>query len=100
MRLWCCSQRKHIDKFCWRQIDILSFVSDAASAKIGKFLPGSRIPILEPEAVFSYRPDYLVIFPWNIASEVKAQFSELGNLGSKFITFVPELRSLIVNIAY
>jgi hypothetical protein len=38
------------------------------------------------------RPDYLLILPWNIAAEVKHQNSNLAELGTKFVTAVPELR--------
>ena len=66
-------------------------VYDAAAAKQGKFMPGSQIPILPPAALSEYRPDYLVILPWNIAAEVRQQNSRLAELGMKFVTAVPKL---------
>ena len=74
--------------------DLLPFVSDASKSKIGKYLPGSRIPILEPTAVIDFEPDYLIIFPWNIGDEIKKQFQVLQNTGCKFISFIPQLREL------
>ena len=74
--------------------DLLPVVGDASASKIGKFLPGSRIPIVSPEAISKNQPDYVVILPWNIADEVKAQFPELAKQGSKFVTFVPEKREI------
>lgn len=74
--------------------DLLPFVSDASNSKIGKFLPGSRIPILEPAAITRFNPDFLVIFPWNIADEIKEQFQTLKKSGCKFICFVPKLREI------
>jgi SAM-dependent methyltransferase len=71
--------------------DLLPFVCDAAAAKQGKFMPGSRIPILAPAALIEQRPDYLVILPWNIADEVKQQNACLAELGTKFVTGVPKL---------
>jgi SAM-dependent methyltransferase len=71
--------------------DLLSFVCDAAAAKQGKYMPGSHIPILAPEALSARRPDYLLILPWNIASEVKQQNVKLAELGTKFVTAVPKL---------
>jgi C-methyltransferase C-terminal domain/Putative zinc binding domain/Methyltransferase domain len=73
--------------------DLLPFVSDAATAKQGKYLPGSHIPILPPEAVARARPDYLVVLPWNIAQEIREQFADLAEAGTRFVTFVPELRT-------
>lgn len=71
--------------------DLLPFVCDAAPAKQGKFMPGSHIPILPPQALQDHRPDYVVILPWNIAYEVKQQNSNLAEKGTKFVTAVPKL---------
>lgn len=71
--------------------DLLPFVCDAAPSKQGKFLPGSRIPILRPSAVAEHRPDFLVILPWNIAAEVRQQNAHLAALGTRFVTAVPSL---------
>lgn len=72
--------------------DLVSFVCDAATAKQGKYLPGSHIPILAPEAIRRERPDIIVIFPWNIAAEVRSQLSFIKEWGGRFVTAVPELR--------
>jgi hypothetical protein len=71
--------------------DLLPFVCDAAVAKQGKFMPGSHISILPPATLSDNRPDFLVIFPWNIAAEVKQQNAHLSKLGTKFVTAVPRL---------
>ena len=72
--------------------DLLPFVCDAAPAKQGKFLPGSHIPIIAPEALVERKPDYVVILPWNIADEVKRQNGFVRKWGGRFITAVPELK--------
>jgi C-methyltransferase C-terminal domain len=72
--------------------DLLPFVCDAAHAKQGTFLPGSHIPVLSPQALDKNRPDYVLILPWNIAGEVRAQLAPLAALGTRFVTAVPELR--------
>jgi hypothetical protein len=72
--------------------DLLSFVSDAAESKIGKFLPGSHIPILHPDSLRETVPDILVIFPWNIAPEIISGLSDLKDV-RKFV-FIPELREV------
>lgn len=71
--------------------DLLPFICDAAPAKQGKFMPGSHIPILAPTVLLEQRPDYLVILPWNIATEVKQQNVRLADSGTKFVTAVPKL---------
>jgi 2-polyprenyl-3-methyl-5-hydroxy-6-metoxy-1,4-benzoquinol methylase len=72
--------------------DLIDCVYDAAKAKQGKFLPGSHIPILSPVALNNIQPDFIIIFPWNIASEVISQIRGQGHLKAKFITFVPEVK--------
>jgi hypothetical protein len=72
--------------------DLLPFVCDAAPSKQGLFMPGSHIPILHPQALAEERPDYVLILPWNIADEVRAQLAPLAAWGTRFVTAVPELR--------
>lgn len=74
--------------------DLLPFVCDAAPAKQGKFLPGSRIPIYSPAELQVRRPDYLLVLPWNIANEVMEQNQELVEKGTRFVTAVPNLQTL------
>ncbi len=71
--------------------DLLPFVCDAAAYKQGKFLPGSRIPVLAPAALKEARPDYVVVFPWNIVEEVVSQNAYIRDWGGKFVTAVPSL---------
>lgn len=72
--------------------DLVPFVYDAAPSKQGKLMPGSHIPILPPDALRKHRPDYLIILPWNIAPEIRAQLADLAALGTRFVTAVPEVR--------
>ncbi len=71
--------------------DLLPFVSDAATSKQGKFMPGSRIPILAPSALAEYNPDFVLILPWNIAQEIRGQLSGLSVRGTEFVSAVPSL---------
>ena len=71
--------------------DLIRYVVDKNPAKQGKFMPGSRIPIMDPRVLLEQRPDYLVILPWNIAAEVRQQNEWLAKLGTKFVKAVPRL---------
>lgn len=71
--------------------DLLPFVCDAAPAKQGRFLPGSRIPVRAPGTLFDSPPDYVLILPWNIAEEIMETLSPLRAHGTRFVTAVPEL---------
>jgi hypothetical protein len=77
--------------------DLLPFVCDAAAAKQHKFMPASHIPIVPPEYMHAHQPDFVLILPWNIASEVRHQLSDLHQLGVRFVTAVPELHIDPVN---
>ena len=74
--------------------DLLSYVCDAAISKQGKYLPGSRIPILCPNELKRRGAEIILILPWNIASEVVSQLSPMLPPGTEFITVVPELRKI------
>jgi len=71
--------------------DLLPFVCDAAEAKQGKYLPGSRISILPPSALEQESPDFVLILPWNIADEVRQQNAELVGRGTRFVRAIPRL---------
>ena len=59
--------------------------------KQGTFLPGSRIPVHAVEKLENEPTDYVLILPWNIKDEIKAQLSGLREKGSRFVTAVPGL---------
>lgn len=72
--------------------DLIPYVVDRAAAKQGKFMPGSRIPIVNEAHMEADRPDLIIILPWNIRSEVMAQLSHIRDKGARFVTAVPDLR--------
>jgi hypothetical protein len=72
--------------------DLLTFVCDSSGSKQGKFMPGSHIPIVKPEELYNQTVDYIVIFPWNIAAEVKKQIRGALDKQTKFVTFIPYLQ--------
>ena len=74
--------------------DLLPFVCDTSTSNQGKFLPGSHIPILSPKELSSYELNFLLILPWNIASEVQQQNISLKEKGVRFVIAVPELSIL------
>jgi SAM-dependent methyltransferase len=71
--------------------DLLEFVADRNPAKQHKFLPGSRIPIVDEAHLESVKPDYIVILPWNLRAEVLTQLGYVRGWGGKFVTAVPRL---------
>lgn len=71
--------------------DLLSWVADANPHKQGKFLPGSRIPVVSPECIAAERPDYLLVLPWNLLDEVMQQQARIRDWGGQFVVAVPSL---------
>jgi len=72
--------------------DLISFVVDSNPAKQGKYLPGSRIPIVDESRLKAARPDYVIILPWNIRTEVQKQLTYIQDWGGQFVTAVPHLQ--------
>lgn len=71
--------------------DLISIVADRNPAKIGKYLPGSRIPIVSEETLQRLQPDIVVIFPWNLKSEIERQLCYIRAWDGRFVVAIPEL---------
>ncbi len=71
--------------------DLLSAVVDRNPAKQNKFMPGSRIPIVDENIILQEKPDYILILPWNLRNEVMEQLNYIREWGGKFVTAVPML---------
>ncbi|MGY2169324.1 methyltransferase domain-containing protein [Pseudomonas gingeri] len=74
--------------------DLLAWVADANPHKQGKFLPGSRIPVVSPERIEAEKPDYVLVLPWNLLQEVSQQQAVVREWGGRFVVAVPELTVL------
>lgn len=70
--------------------DLLPYVIDASPHKQGKFLPGSRIPVLGESVLQSLKPDFIIILPWNLKSEICTQLDYAKNWNVQFVTFIPK----------
>ena len=77
--------------FAGCRADLVRYVVDRNPAKQGKFMPGSRIPIVDEVELYRDRPDYVVILPWNLRAEVTQQLEGIRAWGGKFVTAVPAL---------
>jgi 2-polyprenyl-3-methyl-5-hydroxy-6-metoxy-1,4-benzoquinol methylase len=72
--------------------DLIQAVVDRNPAKQGKFLPGSRIPIVSEDELKIEQPDYIVILPWNLRQEITEQLSYCRAWGAKFVVAVPSVQ--------
>lgn len=80
--------------YCGIGTDLLEFTVDRNPAKQGRFLPGSHIPVLAPDALVEAAPDYVLILPWNLKEEIVARLEVLNRSGSKFVVPIPSLEVL------
>jgi SAM-dependent methyltransferase len=71
--------------------DLLPYVVDKNSAKKGKYMPGSRVPIMDEAHLKGERPHFVLILPWNLREEVIAQLDYVRAWGGKFSLAVPRL---------
>jgi hypothetical protein len=73
--------------YCGIDSSTLSFIADASLLKIGKYTPGSHIPILPDEAITS-EVTHALILPWNIATFLK---EKLGAAHPSLAFIVPHM---------
>jgi len=72
--------------------ETIDFVVDRNVHKQGRYLPGVRLPIVDPAALLDRRPDYLLLLAWNFADEIIGQQQEYAAGGGRFLVPVPEPR--------
>ena len=80
--------------YCGIRSDYLDYVVDRSPEKQGRFLPGTRLPILEPDEIRRTRPDVLLVLPWNLAAEVAEQMRDVREWGCRLVVPIPEVRVL------
>ncbi len=67
-------------------------VADRSTAKQGRLLPGSHVPVVTPAALLELGLDDILILPWNIGEEIAGQLRAAGFTGGLY-TAVPEMRT-------
>lgn len=69
--------------------DIIDCVLEInGSYKIGNYIPGTKIPILNENILVKKKPNYLILFSWHIKDELKRNLKRKGFKG-KFIIPLP-----------
>src|SRR6266511_1078482 len=76
---------------CGIQSDLLAYTVDRSPYKQGRFLPGTHIPIRHPDRIAADRPDYVLVLPWNLRTELTAQLSYVGDWGGRLVFPIPQL---------
>jgi len=78
--------------YCGIRQDFLEYTVDRNPHKQGTYTPGTRIPILDPSALFETKPDYVLILPWNLTAEITSSMAGVRDWGGKFLIPIPEVR--------
>ena len=61
---------------------IIDYVCEIeGSLKIGKYMPGTLIPVVEESLMFADQPDCAIIFSWHIADELAPKLRQKGYRG-------------------
>jgi 2-polyprenyl-3-methyl-5-hydroxy-6-metoxy-1,4-benzoquinol methylase len=80
--------------YCGIGNDFLDYTVDRNPRKQGRYLPGSHLPICNPDRVRETRPDYLLILPWNLKDEVMQQMAFVREWGGRFVVPIPRVEVL------
>jgi hypothetical protein len=76
---------------CGVRPDQVEFAVDRNPFKHGMYLPGTHIPIHPVERLDEARPDYVVIMPWNLRTEITAQLAHIREWGGRLVVALPHL---------
>ena len=72
--------------------ELISYIAEqSTSLKLGMFLPGKLIPIINNEILLKEQPDYVILLAWHYAEPIMNQLKERG-LKSKFVIPLPDLK--------
>jgi C-methyltransferase C-terminal domain/Putative zinc binding domain/Methyltransferase domain len=77
--------------YCGIRPDLLAYTVDRNPYKHGRFTPGTRVPVLPPERIAEDRPDYVLILPWNLRTELTEQLSYVREWGGRLVFPIPTL---------
>jgi 2-polyprenyl-3-methyl-5-hydroxy-6-metoxy-1,4-benzoquinol methylase len=80
--------------YCGVKTDLLAYTVDLSPHKQNTLLPGTRIPVYAPEKIFATKPDYVLILPWNIQTEIVTSMAAVRDWGGQFVVPIPQLTVL------
>jgi len=71
--------------------DLIPYIAEQpTSLKLGMFLPGKHIPVVNNEILLKEQPDYVILLAWHYAKPIMEQLKARG-LKSKFVIPLPDL---------
>lgn len=79
--------------YCGIRTDLLEYTVDRNPYKHGRFTPGTRIPIHDPERIAEDRPDVVLALPWNLEAELTQQLDHIAEWGGELVFPLPSLHT-------
>ncbi|MDT5033566.1 MAG: hypothetical protein QOC94_3737 [Actinoplanes sp.] len=76
---------------CGIRADLMAYTVDRSPHKQGWYLPGTHIPIQHPDRIAADRPDYVLVLPWNLRTEISEQLSFVREWGGRLVFPIPTL---------
>jgi len=80
--------------YCGIRTDFLEYTVDRNPYKQGTYLPGTHIPVHDPEKIAETKPDYILILPWNLKDEIAAQLAYTAEWGGQLVVPIPRVQVL------
>jgi SAM-dependent methyltransferase len=77
--------------YCGIGPELIQFTVDRNPIKHGTLMPGSRIPVRPPQAIFDVQPDFVIILPWNLRDEVVSTMAGIRAWGGRFVVLTPRV---------
>ncbi|WP_417836198.1 methyltransferase domain-containing protein [Thalassospira tepidiphila] len=77
--------------YCDIGTDLIDFVVDANPHKQNTLLPGSHIPVNAPDHLNVAKPDYVLILPWNLSTEIMKDMAHVKDWGGQFMVAIPRV---------
>jgi hypothetical protein len=70
--------------------DTIDFITEKSTLKIGRFTPGTHIPVFPDQKLIDEMPDYALLLAWNFSHEIMENLGDYVSKGGKFIIPIPE----------
>ncbi|MBO6803680.1 MAG: methyltransferase domain-containing protein, partial [Thalassospira sp.] len=77
--------------YCDIGTNLIDFVVDANPHKQNTLLPGSHIPVHAPDHLKVAKPDYVLILPWNLSTEIMKDMAHVKDWGGQFMVAIPKV---------
>jgi len=77
--------------YCNIDVDLMPYIAEqSTSLKLGLFLPGKHIPIVDEQKMFDEQPEYALMLSWHYAGPIVQALRARG-LKSKLIVPLPDI---------